>query len=100
MNKMSKKAKGKMMPNSLPEGSDNPEGQKISLEKLLRIIDYTQDIEVSCDDVEQILDQFAELAQRGEDVKQMMPLIQNHVDMCPECREEFEALMRVLQHTG
>lgn len=89
-----------MIPNSLPEGSDNPEAQKISLEKLLRIIDYTQDIEVTCDDVEQILDQFAELAQRGEDVKQMMPLIQNHVDMCPECREEFEALMRVLQHTG
>ena len=63
------------------------------------MIDYTQDNEVSCDQVEQILDQFAELVQRGEDVKAMMPLVKNHVDLCPECREEFEALMRILQHT-
>ena len=70
-----------------------------ALTKLLRFIGYTQDTEVSCDDVERILDQFSELVQRGEDVKEMMPLVKNHVDLCPECREEFEALIRILQNT-
>ena len=80
-----------------PEVSESPETQKIALKKLLEIVGYTQDIEVSCDEVEQILDQFAELVQRGEDVKELMPLVKNHVDLCPECREEFEALMRILR---
>ncbi len=79
---------------------ENPEYQKITLEKLLQIIDYTQDIEVSCDEVDQILDQFTELIQRGENVQEIMPLVKNHVDLCPECREEFEALMRILGHSG
>ena len=85
------------MPDSKPEVPENPAAQKIALMKLLEIIGYTQDTEVSCDEVEQILDQFAELVQRGEDVKEMMPLVKNHVDLCPECREEFEALMRILR---
>ena len=71
-----------------------------ALTKLLRFIGYTQDTEVSCDDVERILDEFSELVQRGEDVKEMMPLVKNHVDLCPECREEFEALIRILQNTS
>jgi len=86
-----------MRPGFKPGGSDIPEAQKIKLAKLLQMIGYTQEIEVSCDEVEQILDQFAELVQRGEDVKEMMPLVKNHVDLCPECREEFEALMRILE---
>jgi predicted anti-sigma-YlaC factor YlaD len=61
------------------------------------MISYTQETEVSCDEVDRLLDQFAELVQRGEDVKEVMPLVKNHVDMCPECREEFEALLRILQ---
>jgi hypothetical protein len=100
MDKMQKKAKGKRIPVPQPGALNNSEVQKIALGKLLRIIDYTQSIELSCDEVEQLLDQFAELAQQGEDVSEIMPLVKNHVDLCPECREEFEALLRVLKHTG
>jgi hypothetical protein len=100
MNKMQDGVRVKTMPVTQPEVPDNSEAQKSALEKLLRIVGYTQDVELSCDEVEKMLDQFAELAQRGEDVKEIMPLVKNHVDLCPECREEFEALMRILQHTG
>jgi len=84
----------KPMSPEVPEGLPEQAG---ALVKLLQMIGYTQEAEASCDEVEQILDQFAELVQRGEDVKEIMPLVKNHIDMCPECREEFEALMRILQ---
>jgi predicted anti-sigma-YlaC factor YlaD len=47
--------------------------------------------------VHRLLDQFAEAVLRGEDVARLMPLVQRHLDMCPDCREEFEALLRILK---
>jgi hypothetical protein len=81
----------------LPEVPENAAEQTSALSKFLQMIGYTHEEEISCDEVEQILDQFAELVQRGEDVKEVMPLVKNHVDMCPECREEYEALLRTLK---
>jgi hypothetical protein len=43
------------------------------------------------------MDQFAEMVMRGEDVAHLMPLVQHHLDMCADCREEFEALLRILR---
>ncbi len=68
-----------------------------AIAKLARDIELTQDIEYSCDDVHRLLDQFAEAVLRGEDVARLMPLVQQHIDLCPDCREEFEALMRILR---
>jgi hypothetical protein len=68
-----------------------------TFEKIIRQIEQTQDVEFSCDDVHRVLDQFAEAFIRGEDVGKLMPLVQRRLDMCPDCREEFEALLRVLR---
>lgn len=68
-----------------------------AMRKMLRMVEQTRDDEYSCDQVHELLDQFAEAIARGEDVAKLMPLVQRHLDMCPDCREEFEALMRVLQ---
>ncbi len=68
-----------------------------TFEKMVRQLEQTQDIEYSCDEVLRVLDQFAEAVIRGEDVRQLMPLVQRHLDMCPDCREEFEALLRILR---
>lgn len=38
-----------------------------------------------------------EAVMRGDDVARLMPLVQHHLDMCPDCREEFEALLRAVQ---
>jgi predicted anti-sigma-YlaC factor YlaD len=34
---------------------------------------------------------------RDEDPAHLFPLVQRHLDMCPECREEFEALLAALE---
>ena len=42
------------------------------------------------------MDECAEAALRGEDVAALMPLFQRHLDMCGDCREEYEGLLRSL----
>lgn len=63
----------------------------------MHMIENTQDIELSCDDVYQLLDQYTEVVAQGDDAQELMPLVEYHIDICPDCREEFEALLRILQ---
>lgn len=53
--------------------------------------------EIACDDVFKVLAEFAEMKKRGKDVTEMMPLVAKHLDLCPDCREEYEILMDVLK---
>lgn len=64
--------------------------------KMLQMIRNTKEVELSCDEVHALLDQYAEMANRGEDVENLLPLVHFHLDMCPDCREEYEALSRIL----
>ena len=68
-----------------------------AVQKLARQLERTTEIEYACDDVQRLLDQFAEAVLRGKDAAGLMPLVQQHIDLCPDCREEFEALMRILR---
>lgn len=64
--------------------------------KFLQMLEMTNEEELSCSDVHELLDQFAELQQRGENVAELMPLMKRHLDLCGECFEEYEALLAVL----
>jgi hypothetical protein len=69
----------------------------VEFQKLIQMVEKTQEIELPCDDVYQILDQYTELVYRGEHAQELMPLVEHHIEICPDCREEFEALLRILQ---
>ena len=66
-------------------------------QKLLKMLENTQEVEFSCDDVYHLLDQYSEAFVQGNNAEQLMPLVEHHINICPDCREEFEALLRVLQ---
>lgn len=66
-------------------------------QKLLKMLENTQEVEFSCDDVYHLLDQYSEAVVQGNNAEQLMPLVEHHINICPDCREEFEALLRVLQ---
>lgn len=68
-----------------------------ALEKMLRGLEQTRDVEVTCDEVLRVLDQVAEAVLRGEDVARLMPLVQHHLETCADCGEELEALLRILR---
>ncbi|MCI0555899.1 MAG: hypothetical protein L0287_33570 [Anaerolineae bacterium] len=65
--------------------------------KMLQSLATTEEQEISCDDVFTVLDQFVEAVRRGENPLILMPLVRQHLDMCPDCREEYETLLRMLQ---
>lgn len=67
---------------------------------LARQLEATEELEFDCDQVHQLMDQFAEAVQRGEKAADWVPLIRDHLDKCTDCLQEFEALLRVLQATG
>jgi hypothetical protein len=77
--------------------SENP-GSGQMLKKLLMAIEQTQEVEYDCGEVYQLLDQYADMVNNGEDATQLMPLVKHHLEMCPDCREEYDALMRVIEN--
>lgn len=66
------------------------------LKSLVENISKTQDVEIPCDDVFELIDEYADAAVRGEDTSKLMPLVKQHLEICFGCMEEFEALIRML----
>ncbi len=71
----------------------NPE----DLGKLVRALDMTREEELGCDECLEELDRFVEMELTGLDAAAAMPLVQDHLDKCGDCREEYEALLRALR---
>jgi hypothetical protein len=67
-----------------------------NLKSLLEHISKTQEVELPCDDVYELIDEFADAAAKGEDMSKLMPLVQQHLEICRDCLEEYEALVRMI----
>jgi hypothetical protein len=70
------------------------------MSKLLQAVEDTDEVEIACDEVLDLLDQYVELEARGEDVAHLLPLVKRHLDKCRDCSEEYEALARVFKATS
>jgi hypothetical protein len=67
------------------------------LRKLVEQIARTQQRELDCGEVFAVLDQYAEAIVAGEDLGEQFALVIHHLDLCPDCLEEYESLLSVLQ---
>ena len=57
----------------------------------------TRPDEIGCDECFEELDHFVEMKLAGKNAAEAMPLVQDHLERCHDCREEFEALLAALQ---
>ena len=69
----------------------------MSVPMIMQQLEATEAVELSCDEILHLMDECAEAALRGGDILALMPIFQHHLDMCADCREEFEALLRILR---
>ena len=69
---------------------------KEMITNLMSMLNNTRDGELSCDEVYELLDQYAELIVKGENAEKYMPLIKHHLDLCNDCNEEYESLLSIL----
>jgi hypothetical protein len=75
----------------------DPKLTDTALHNLIKRLESTLDVELSCDEVFALVDDYAEAELQGQDVAHLKPLIRHHLDMCRECEEEYEALLQVLE---
>lgn len=70
------------------------------LQALLQLVEVTEESEIDCD---QFLDRVASYIERLVATDDTAPVVNGfeevvqHMKICPECREEFEALLRGFQ---
>lgn len=79
----------------------NPQGklQDEVVIKFLRVLENARDEELSCVEMYARLDEFVELEVQSKDAGKITPLVREHLDICPDCCEEYEALLTVLENT-
>lgn len=70
-----------------------------NLERLLRAISATSESEsedIFCDQTQALLAAYIELEIAGEHAERAYPAVARHLVVCPDCREEYDALREVL----
>ncbi len=64
----------------------------------MRLLENPQPEAYSCEQTFILLDEYVEaLMQSKLDTKAAMHLVKHHLDNCPDCHEQFAALLRILE---
>lgn len=67
--------------------------------KFLRVLENARAEDLSCSNIYARLDEFVEEEVKSKDAAKIIPLIREHLDICPDCLQEYEALLAILQNT-
>ena len=73
---------------------------KIKEKTLLEVVNslgMTKEVEIGCEDCFKKVDQFVEMLREGGEPDKIMPLGQEHLNVCACCKEELEALISALE---
>lgn len=70
------------------------------VEGFVRVMENIREEDFSCQHVFSQLDEYVEKEVNGKDAARLMPLLREHLDICEDCCEEYEALLRVLEETA
>lgn len=77
--------------------------QPLTREQVLRIvrrISITRDRELDCSGCAQHISEFAESRQAGRPTDGVLADVEQHLAICPHCREEYQALEKILTSTA
>ena len=68
-----------------------------TIRKMMQSIQATREEELTCGHCFDELDHFIEMQLSGKNPAEAMPLVQEHLDRCSACREEYEVLLEALK---
>ncbi|REK27946.1 MAG: hypothetical protein DWQ42_05940 [Planctomycetota bacterium] len=69
---------------------------KLEIEQLLKLIGRTADQELNCEQCLARVAEFAESQLSGKSIPAGLRTVEQHLAVCGECREEYEALWQTL----
>jgi uncharacterized protein with PIN domain len=64
---------------------------------IVKMLGLTRDREFNCGECLQHVSEFAECQLANKSVTDVLVSVEQHLALCPECREEYEALMKILK---
>lgn len=67
------------------------------LKNLFRAVLATRPDEIGCRKCYEQIEEFVEIKLEGKSPEEAMPLVEDHLNRCPECKEEYEALLTALK---
>lgn len=56
----------------------------------------TRDVEIACDDCLMQVASYCETELAGKEVPEALRLVREHLEICPECHEEYQALLSAM----
>jgi len=71
--------------------------QPEDLRKIIQQILFEDSSQIGCTECFKVLDQFAEIKLAGNVPALVMPMVQEHLNHCDNCREEFVMLLDALK---
>lgn len=70
---------------------------KKEIDLLLELIARTADFELNCEDCLSLVAEFADQELSGKPIHEGLSAVRQHLSVCGECREEYEALYQALK---
>ena len=77
----------------------NPEQQRLTsgqVGSIVKMLGLTTDREFNCSECLQHVSEFAECHLANKPPTEVIASVEQHLALCPECREEYEALRKIL----
>lgn len=84
-------------PETRAHAGTGPHLSDAAVHNLMMALSMTRGDELSCGEVYALLDEYADHVVSDEDAAKLMPLVEHHLQMCKDCTEQYEALMRILE---
>lgn len=66
---------------------------------IIRMVSETRDREFNCAECLEHVSEFVERQRAGLPLDDVLGRVEHHLGMCPECREEHAALLKVLRES-
>ena len=85
-----------MQRQDIMENKDN----HLDIDALLKIVECiccTEDEEIGCVDCYDDMDNFVQMHLDGKSPEEALPLVKHHLDICPACQEEYQALLQAME---
>lgn len=67
------------------------------IKELVRAIEQTREQEFSCHECQSCVAEFADRQLAGLPLDDVLMRVEHHLSLCPECREQFVALERIIR---
>jgi hypothetical protein len=71
-----------------------------AVQGILRVLESVEGQGLSCSEVYALLDQYVERELKDHEAAKVMPLLREHFDSCPDCCDEYEALLDAVERTS